>query len=553
MKKFLFCAISALLCICLLVLGLPVCAAAEEPLRFWVAADTHFYSETDLGERTAQYAENMLDAELYDYVSSQGQMQYESRAIVQAMLDAFVRSDAPYLLIAGDLTGGRRQSHTEFAQMLRDAEERSGKSVFVINGNHDCAASDAAGRITMESFREIYRDFGYDRAFAVHDASASYAADLSDSVRLLAVDSCIYGEDEGQIDTSLFNWIKAQLAQAEANNKTILVMMHHSILPHYALQPMFKRSETIARYLADHGAHLVLTGHIHANDAASAKTNKGNVLYDLQTGSLITSPNAYRVVTLTPDGAQTETRFITQIDTSLLPGDCTAAQRDAMETDFPAYAFGYFEAGVCKWLNRNIGSPNRFARWFKIKEGTKAYDALCRVTKEAGSAIGQNLYGDGSMAETLLHHGVSLPESEYRKLYQPAAKIMYGFFHGNETSVSSRTDAELVRKGVQAALLYGLQTALPESRRVTEFAAALPGAKTAREIADRFADALICTLADGFTDDYSAPDDLACALPFGTAPQTGTRPLSVFLRILQMCVRFFSRCFTFDHTASLPR
>jgi hypothetical protein len=155
---------------CLLCSLLPAgfSLAAQTPLQIMVAADTHFQCTADLGAFSDEYTEHLLNREVYGYASTQGQMPYESEAILAQMLEEFAASDAACLLIAGDLTCGKRQSHLRLAELLRQTEARSGKQIFVINGNHDCDAESSDNGISMEEFREIYADFGYTEACSRH-------------------------------------------------------------------------------------------------------------------------------------------------------------------------------------------------------------------------------------------------------------------------------------------------------------------------------------------------------------------------------------------------
>lgn len=550
MRRSFLAGVSCLLVLCLVCCLCPVsAAAASDPLIITVAADTHYQCEADLGEPSDQYTEYMLEPELFGYASTQGQMPYESEAIVSAMLDAFAASDSPYLLIAGDLTCGKPASHLRFAELLRRTEQRSGKQIFVIIGNHDCDAESSEKGISMEEFREIYADFGYSEALARDADSASYAVDLGDMHRLIAIDSCIYGEDEGQISTSVFRFIREQTKRAKQDGRTPIAMMHHSLLPHYELQPMIRRYRYYAKWFADNGVQTVLTGHIHANDMASAVSDRGNVVYDIQTGALIASPNTYRTLTFTDGGAQVESRFITQIDTSLLPQFLTAEQKAQIAADFPAYARSYFENGVCKWLNRNLGSVNRIARWFKLKEGTGAYAAAERIMQNVGAAVGQDIYGEtGSIEAALAAYGVTVPPSAYQKPYQVAATIMYGFFHGDEETISSEADVRLLLTCLEGAVVTAMRSGVPNdalrelAAAVTGKAAALPGSATVRETAETIALALLQTLAGGFTDDHSDPSDLQATLTF---QQTGrTAPLHFAVQLWRLLLEFLKRLFS---------
>lgn len=542
-------AVVCALIVCLLVCSAPVSAAAKaEALKLTVVSDTHYQCEADLGAPTDLYTQYMLEPELFGYASTQGQMPYESEAIVSAMLQSFSSSDSPYLLIAGDLTCGRRQSHLRFAQLLRRTEKQSGKQIFVIPGNHDVEAECSESRIDISEFCEIYKDFGYSEALARHDDSASYAVDLGDTHRLIAIDSCIYGEDEGEIRASVFRFIREQAKQAKRDGRTPIAMMHHSLLPHYEVQPMIRFWRSYAGWFADNGVQLVLTGHIHANDISSAVSDRGNVIYDVQTGALIASPNTYRVLTFDGDGVRIESRFVEKIDVSLLPKVLTKQQKARIAADFPAYARNYFENGVCKWMNRNLGSVDRLARWFKLKEGTNAYAAAEKLMQRIGDAVGQDIYGErNSIESALAPYGISVPNSSYQKPYQAAATVMYGFFHGDESTISSDTDAKLLLYCIEGAVLTAMQSGLKDTQvralvsAVTGKAADLPSSALLREASEKIALALLQTLASGFTDDFSDPADLNVTLTF--KPSGRTVSLHPASQITELIVSFNKRLF----------
>lgn len=536
-------------CICAGLLPSVSCAA-DEPLRLTVAADTHFQCADDLGEPTDKYTQYMLDPQTFGYASTQGQMPYESEAILDQMLSEFAASDSEYLLIAGDLTCGKRASHLAFAAKLKQAEAVSGKKIYVIVGNHDCAAESSDTRISIQEFCEIYADFGYNEARTRHSGSASYTVDLNGRYRLLAIDSCIYGEDEGRISSDEFRYIRREAAQAKTDGKTLIAMMHHSLLPHYALQPMIRSWQYYADWFASHGIQTVLTGHIHANDISSSRSGR-DVIYDIQTGALIASPNTYRILTFTGDTVQIESRFITHIDTDRLPVYLTDSQRAMMREDFPGYAAAYFESGVCKWMNRNLGSVDRLARWFKLKEGTKAYDAAERLMQRIGAAIGQNIYESGSdesIEATLARYSVSVEQSNYVKPYQVAAKLMYGFFYGDEDAAPNEADTRLLLQCVEGAILTAMQSESDPSAlsaligSVVENASVLPASVRMREFAEKAALALVQTLAAGFTDDYSAPQDLDVVLTYRDTADAS--PALFWLRLFRIIADFCRRLYS---------
>ncbi len=531
--------------------GLFAAAAQTAQLKLLVATDTHFQCAADLGElpapETAQYTAGMTeqDAALFYYASSQGQMNYESGAILQKLLDDFAAGEEELLLLSGDLTGGGRQSHLALAQLLRETEQKSGKRIFVINGNHDCAAQADERHISMPEFCEIYAELGYTEARSRHVGSASYTAELNENYRLLAMDSCIYGEDDGELNDSVWAWAQDEIAQAKRDGKRLVAMMHHSILPHFELQSMIPHYMAQAAFLADSGVGAVFTGHLHANDISCAETEAGNVLYDVQTGSLIASPNAYRSQTFCGDEIRLESRFITEIDTSLLTAAYTPEQLDGLTNDFAGYAYRYFEAGVCKWLNRYLGSPYKVAKTLKLQPGTKTYAALETLMSRLGAAVQLDLYGEGMTVEHIAAlGGKQLAQSECEKLYQVAAKIMYGFYHGNEAKTGDARQTELLLDGVKASLAYGACALAAPNGRVWEPAVAALARVNFNPVAQSGVLALAETLAGGFTDDLSYAEDLDTVLHLsGSAEPDAAVPLSLFKKIWNIMREFFVRLF----------
>ncbi|HBL40358.1 MAG TPA: hypothetical protein DDY98_01835 [Ruminococcaceae bacterium] len=542
-----------LLCFCLIGAAVVPCAFAQEDgLKVLVTTDTHFQCAEDLGDLPAPsealYTNGMTkeDAEVFYYASSQGQMNYESGAIMQKLLDNFAAGEEEFLLISGDLTGGGRQSHKALAEMLRRTEQKCGKPIYVINGNHDCVAKADEKHITMKEFCEIYAEFGYNEALNRHKDSASYTVDLNANYRLLALDSCIYGSDDGEINASVSAWLNEQITQAKSDKKQLVVMMHHSLLPHFELQPMIDDYTDFATLLADNGVSVVFTGHMHANDISYTKTKKGNVLYDVQTGSLISSPNAYRSVKFDGKKADIKSEYITSIDTSLLNFTYTEKQLSGLKNNFSDYAYRYFEAGVCKWLNRYLGSPYKVAKMLKIKEGDTGYAAIEGLMSRLGSALQLDLYGDGMSVERIAAMGgktIAVTDSE--KLYQVAAKIMYGFYHGNEAQTSDSRNVELLFDCLKASLAYGSLALISPNGKVPEFAVAALAKINFRDgLADDAVMALARTLAGGFTDDLSYEQDIDTVLDLsGSATGSDTIPLSIVRKILNILREVLRRLF----------
>ncbi|HZJ77720.1 MAG TPA: metallophosphoesterase [Clostridia bacterium] len=548
-----------LLCISILSGALLVASADENKLNLTVAADTHFKCFSDCGEfpsaSSAENIEGMLDGDVYYYASSQGQMDRESYAIVKQLLSSFVASDDDYLLIAGDLTCGKRQSHIEFAEMLRNAEEESNREIFVICGNHDCGDVNSETKVGIDEFKQIYTDFGYSQALALHNTSGSYTVDLSYKYRLIAIDSCIYGEDEGEINSSVMQWIREQAAAAETDGKELIGMMHHSILPHFYVQPMISDYSNLAEQLADMGIKIVFTGHIHANDISSATTKSGNTIYDIQTGALITSPNAFRHVSFSDSGVEITTDYITQINTDDLMEGYNAEQLRRIEESFPDYSYGFFEAGMWRWLNRYIGSAEKLGRILKLDSGSKAYQELDRLMSIVCDAINLPIYDNdstlgelNSLEEIAQSAGYELPGSDYKQVYQIVAALMGNFYHGDDGETVMDTEVSLLFDCIRAALahcavnmicdgsinnLLGyLNIDLPIDSLITS--AARVG--FAQGVAEKLTRALLTALLDGISGDYSGPEDINVVLEV----PSDTVSLTLLGRILEFLFTVFN-------------
>ena len=562
MKKISRTLISFLICGAILFGMTTMALADNEVLRLTVAADTHFQCFTDLDDFPADPSqksntEGMLDKEVYFYTSTQGQMNYESYAIMKQLLASFITGDDEYLLIAGDLTCGKRQSHIELAQMLREAEKESGKEIFVICGNHDCDDDNFDRYIGIDEFKEIYADFGYNQALNRHSDSGSYTADLSERYRLIAIDSCIYGKDDGEINPSVMEWIREQAQAAKADGKELIGMMHHSILPHFYLQPMIDNYSDLAYVFAELGINMVFTGHIHANDISCAKTASGKKLYDIQTGSLITSPNAFRHVSM-GDTVKITSEYITEINTADLMDGYSSEQLGRIEESFSDYSYGFFEAGMCRWVNTFIGSAGKLGKVLKLDSDSPEYQELDRLLRIVGSSVNLPIYDDGStpgeldsLEEIAASAGYTLPQSDYERVYQVVAALMGNFFHGDsgETSLDGETallldcikaalahcSVNLIAEGGLNNLLGYLNIELPKDRLVSDAARIT----CAQGIASELVTSVIEPLLQGISDDYSEPDDINTELDLNNDGSSLVNRAS--MNVFESIIRYFYR------------
>ncbi len=296
-------------------------------LPFASVSDIHIFPDSEQGSRGADWIRACrLEAKMFN----------ESETIVRTALETIGKrardNGIKYVLVPGDLTkDSEYAAHVRLAELLTDMEEQYGLQALVIDGNHDINSSAAvtykndraepARAITYKEFPEVYANLGYDllaegtdmldplydRAKEGIPGSLSYVADLGDDYRLIVVDSCKYSFDEtlpqqtdGMITEELMQWIEAWAAKTYADGKVPFMMIHHSLAAHMEVEPSITHAFVLDEYveaaerIAKAGIHYAYSGHLHINDVASVVNDDGEVLYDVQTDSVIGYPNTYR-------------------------------------------------------------------------------------------------------------------------------------------------------------------------------------------------------------------------------------------------------------------
>lgn len=296
---------------------------------FAVVSDCHYFA-TSLGSGGKAFE---------DYLANDRKLIAESQAINESLFNSLKNEKFNFLLISGDLTkDGEKVSHTEFAKLLT-ALEATGKKVYVVPGNHDISnphsvsySGDNAthtASVTPDEFAQIYKEFGYGEAIAKDPNSLSYIAEPTNGVWLFAMDPCRYKENtttpftSGQYSDATLTWIKSQLTKAKELGKTVIGMQHHGLVEHFAGQKtnpiseeyVIENWESVATDFAALGMQAVFTGHFHANDVTEYTTGS-NTIYDIETGSLVTSPCPYRLVSLSNTQMSISTKTVQQINYS---------------------------------------------------------------------------------------------------------------------------------------------------------------------------------------------------------------------------------------------
>lgn len=278
------------------------------------------------------YFENALGAsgEAYERRSRTDQ---KCIAETGAIIDAGFRklaadADTEVILIPGDMVyRAEKASHIGFIQKL-NALKAQGKRIYVITARHDCeeAARGFVGdeEIPVESttraeLRTLYADFGFTEAISEHADSMSYVVQLTEGIRLLALncDGDLKGF-KGLWDDQMA-WALAEIQKAHESGNYIFAMTHYPLLPGSPIMQMVGDAkltdwEKRANEFADAGLDLIFTGHMHMQSLTQYTTENGNTITDICTGSFVGCPCAYRKVTFSDTCIQIDSFTIEDFD-----------------------------------------------------------------------------------------------------------------------------------------------------------------------------------------------------------------------------------------------
>lgn len=314
-----------------------ISAQAGNNLKIVILSDTHLMEPSLLRQEGKAYD---------DYVAHDRKMLTLSGDLMEQATQDILRLRPNCLLIAGDLTkDGETVSHLYLRDKFLKRIRQAGIEVYVIPGNHDVNNphavifdGDSTTRVpspNAKEFADIYHDYGYGNTLARDSHSLSYVTRLDENTRLLCLDACEYEENDfdkntcetgGRLKPETMAFVKEQVADARKSGKRLLAMMHHGVVEHWKWQGKAMREylvedwKKVCRQFRKLGIEIVFTGHFHAQDIA-----KRGELYDIETGSLISYPSPYRVVTLTDNTLTVETRHLSSEGLRLPEGESLQA------------------------------------------------------------------------------------------------------------------------------------------------------------------------------------------------------------------------------------
>lgn len=274
----------------------------DNNFSFYLVTDTHYYDSSFKRTGSAYEKRSRTDQKCVD----------ETPAIVDAGFKKIADDDETnVILIPGDLVyRGEYQSHVGFRDRLYKLKEQ-GKKIYIITARHDYSGDpvefDGDNLIPVkgmprEELMEFYGDFGFNDAVSLHKKSMSYVAQLSDGIRLLALNCDGDCKDFKGIWDDQMQWALDEIKKAHQDGQYIFAMTHYPLLPFSPVMNMIGDAkltdwEKTAQTFADAGLDLIFTGHMHAQAVTDYTTKNGNTITDVQTGCFVGCPCAYRKVT----------------------------------------------------------------------------------------------------------------------------------------------------------------------------------------------------------------------------------------------------------------
>lgn len=302
----------------------------QQPLKLAVLTDTHHYS-----------LESGSSGSAYEKAKSKSQkLLAESGEVLDAAFRQIVDDkQSDILLISGDITAdGELTAHKEIIDKLRKLKS-SGVKVYVITATHDFRESGETNAYdgdntvktptaTRDMLFDMYREFGPDEAIAVHRQSMSYIVQLADGYRLFALNDDMNLSGKSGFSDECFDWIKEQAEKARNDGQFIIAMTHHPLIAPSPIYELIGKGDMLGDYdkrlyqLADIGVQFIATGHTHIHDISFAQSKRGNVIYDICTGTPIGYPGVIRYLELKPENnvVKASTTYVTEPESYVRSG-----------------------------------------------------------------------------------------------------------------------------------------------------------------------------------------------------------------------------------------
>ncbi len=345
--------------------------AAEGTPLFVIGSPSVMAPEVLVSDGRAFQAACAGDAALYE----------KSPAIIKAMTDSIIAAKPAAVLITGDLTmNGEKVSHDLFLSLMKPVTE-AGIKVLVVPGDkdinnvsaviYDGETTTPTATITPDEFTSLYASFGYSDAVSRDANSLSYISYINNKVAVLALDACQYNNptvtvDEegnetveqnasGELSQATLDWAAEAVKAAQATGRQVVAMMHHLVAAPFngyaTLGNIANNREAIDLLgailgggkndgdsdsegtsegdidaygvqdaFANMGLDVVFVGDANGTDIARVITTEGKEFYQVSTGSAVAYNCPFRLVDVTANKVDIQTRIINNLQLDGLNG-----------------------------------------------------------------------------------------------------------------------------------------------------------------------------------------------------------------------------------------
>lgn len=202
-----------------------------KPFSFFLVTDPHYFELSLGGEGEAYEARSRTDQKCVA----------ETGAIIDSgFADIAADSETDTVLIPGDLVyRGEQASHEGFIKKLEKLEQ-AGKKIYIITARHDYAGNPCGfvgnecipvEGTPRENLRSLYYHYGFEQAISEHKKSMSYTVQLTDSIRLLALNCDGDCKDFKGLWDDQIEWALEQIKDAHESGNYIFAMTHYPLLP----------------------------------------------------------------------------------------------------------------------------------------------------------------------------------------------------------------------------------------------------------------------------------------------------------------------------------
>lgn len=219
------------------------------------------------------------------------QMVY-NREIISSLFFDCTKNGTDTLLILGDLTNSGRQEEHDGLIAAMQKPKSGGLDIYVMPGNHDLT------EITSADFKNLYADFGYNKAVSVDDNSLSYSALIKGKLVIMLDSNAPHGEYGGEITSTTLEWLKSQLIYAQEKSLEVITASHNTLvnfIPEGLPNPYdMINLDKLLELLNSYNVKLHLSGHRHTRQINSFGSG-----YEIMIDMPISYPNCYGMLYFT--------------------------------------------------------------------------------------------------------------------------------------------------------------------------------------------------------------------------------------------------------------